>query len=218
MYGADACFVCAPNATAGRRVDMTQPPSSRKLGISAVISLLDRAIDPADLREATERVARRDASQQALTQTNFVFRLGHEWLALPNDVVDEVLVPRAIRSLPHRRGSVVRGLVNVRGQLTICVRLEQLLQLDAIGKTGPIREQQLGRRLVVLVSRGHRVAFEADEVHGSSRFDPDSSREVPATVTHSMASFTTGVLPWGDHTVGQLDAELLLHAIDRHLT
>ena len=197
---------------------MTQPPSSRKVGTSAVISLLDRAVDPADLREATERVARRDVSQQALTQTNFVFRIGSEWLALPNDVVDEVLVPRAIRSLPHRRGSVVRGLANVRGQLTICVRLEQLLQLDTTGKMGHAREQRIGCRLVVLVSQGHRVAFEADEVHGSNRFDPDSSREVPATVAHSMASFTTAVLPWGDHTVGQLDAELLFHAINRHLT
>lgn len=184
-----------------------------------MISLLDRVIDPADLREATERVARRDVSQQALTQTNFVFRLGPEWLALPNDVVDEVLVPRAIRSLPHRRGSVVRGLVNVRGQLTICVRLEQLLQPDTTtGKIGHTREQRIGCRLVVLISQGHRVAFEADEVHGSNRFDPGSLREVPATVAHSMASFTTGVLPWGDHTVGQLDAELLFHAINRHLT
>jgi chemotaxis signal transduction protein len=197
---------------------MTLPPSSRQTKSSAVASLLDRALDPADLREATERVARRDISHRALTQTNFVFRLGPEWLALPNEVIDEVLVPRAIHSLPHHQGGIVRGLVNVRGQLTICVRLESLLQLNAAAaKAGRTGLQRLSRRLVVLMSQGHRVAFEADEVHGANRFDPDSSREVPATVTHSMASFTRGVLPWGDYTVGQLDAELLLHAINRQL-
>lgn len=181
-------------------------------------ALLDRPLDPADLREATERIAGRDVSRQALTQTHFVFRLGPEWLALPNEVVDEVLVPRAVHSLPHRHGGTVRGLVNVRGQLTVCVRLEQLLQLNvAAAKAGRAGNHRLGPRLVVLMSRGQRVVFEADEVHGANRFDPETSRDVPATVAHAMASFTTGVLPWGDYTLGQLDAELLLHAINRQL-
>lgn len=197
---------------------MALSPPSHNAVRSALATLLEHALDPADLREATERIARRDASRHALTQTNFVFRLGQEWLALPNEVVDEVLVPRTIHSLPHRRGGVVRGLVNVRGQLTVCVRLEQLLQLNAAAvKAGRAGNQRLGPRLVLLISQGHRVAFEADEVHGANRFDPESSREVPATVAHATASFITGVLPWGERTVGQLDAELLLHAIDRQL-
>jgi len=111
----------------------------------------------------------------------------------------------------------MRGLVNVRGQLTICLALEQLFQSSAPASPVRARQSVLSRRLVVAAMQGHRVAFEADEVHGSHRFDPDSLRSVPATVAKSVASFTTDLLPWRDHTVGLLDAELLFHALGRRL-
>lgn len=185
---------------------------------TAAAALLDRQLDADDLREATEHVARPLAGQDSLvrTQAMFIFRLGAEWLGLATSCIDEVVEPRAIHALPHRREGVVRGLVNVSGQLTLCVALEQLFQL---GVARPERRRQslLGRRLVVLASQGQRTAFEADEVHGEHRFDPASLRAVPATVAHSMANFTTTVLPWNDRVVGQLDTGLLFHAINRRL-
>jgi len=195
---------------------MAEPRSSHDIA-SAVAALLDRALDHASLREATEHVARDASSQQSLAQAMFVFRLGAEWLGLATSIVDEVVEPRIIHALPHRREGVVRGLVNVRGQLTICVALEQLFQLGAGARPARTRQGPLGRRLVVLASQGHRVAFEADEVHGAYRFDPASLSNVPATVSHAVASFTTGVLPWGDRSIGQLDSELVFHAINRRL-
>ncbi|HEY0659921.1 MAG TPA: chemotaxis protein CheW [Lysobacter sp.] len=182
-----------------------------------VAELLDRSLDDAGLREATEHVARTAANQELLTRSTFIFRLGPEWLGLPTAVVDEVVETRVMHTLPHRREGLVRGVVNIGGRLSICVALEQLFQLGVAAGPGQARQNVPSRRLVILAMQGHRLAFEADEVHGSHRFNPGSLRSVPATVAQSVARFSTDLLPWRDHTVGLLDAELVFHALGRRL-
>lgn len=188
---------------------------SERSSQSAVVHLLARTREAEDLRQATAHVARREQGLEALEQSVFLFRLGAEWMGLPPALVDEVVEPRPVHSLPHRRDASVRGLVNVRGRLTVCVALEPLFQLDA-GATGK-HHRVLGRRLVVLAAHGQRLAFEADEVHGAHRYAPASVGAVPATVAHAVSRFSTGVLPWHDQHAGLLDADLLLHAIHRRL-
>ncbi len=195
---------------------MSESNTSPKV-TSALSALLDRAPDQAELRDATVRVAAMDSVESLHTQSVFIFRLGSEWLGLASSVVDEVVEPRMIHGLPHRRDGVVRGLVNVRGQLTICVALEQLFQVGAISNAEGARNTLLGRRLVVLSSQNQRLAFEVDEAHGTQRFDPDALEGVPATVAHAIASFTTGMLRWGERSLGVLDAELVLHALGKRL-
>ena len=57
-----------------------------------------------------------------------LFRLQAEWLALPAQVFQEVAERRPVHSLPHRRQGIVLGLVNVRGELLLCVSLARLLR------------------------------------------------------------------------------------------
>ena len=188
---------------------------------SAVAQLLGRAPDSDALSRATGEVATKAEDLRALTRSLFVFRLRGEWLGLPAAIVDEVLEPRPIHSLPHRREGLVRGLVNVRGQLTVCVALESLLQIDA-ARADPERSAAgaasvLGRRLVVLSMQDQRLAFESDEVHGAHRYDPALVGEVPGTVALASAAFSTGVLAMQARSVGLLDDGLMLSAINRRL-
>ncbi|WP_408952301.1 chemotaxis protein CheW [Lysobacter sp. Hz 25] len=182
---------------------------------SAVARLLDRAPEPEALREATRHVAAKAEDLRSLTGSLFVFRLGAEWLGLAASVVDEVIEPRPVHTLPHRREGVVRGLVNVRGQLTVCVALEALFHLEP-GHAEAARSV-LNRRLVVLAWQEQRLAFEADEVHGSHRYDPATIGNVPATVAHSVSPFSTGILAMGQRNVGVLDDALVLSALNRRL-
>lgn len=198
--------------------------SAGALAQSPVAQLLGRAPDSDALNRATGEVAAKADDLRALTRSLFVFRLGGEWLGLPAAIVDEVLEPRPIHSLPHRREGLVRGLVNVRGQLTVCVALESLLQIDA-ARTDPERSSAsapnvasvLGRRLVVLSLQDQRLAFESDEVHGAHRYDPALVGEVPGTVALASAAFSTGVLAMERRSVGLLDDGLMLSAINRRL-
>lgn len=194
-------------------MDKTHIPSK---AATAVVTLLDRTIEAEDLRNTTALVAQKVPDLALLSASTFIFRLGEEWLGLATSLIDEVVERRVIHSLPHRREGVVRGLVNVRGQLTICIAMEPLFQIDA---AKPVRGQGslLGRRLVVVASQGQRLAFEVDEVHGSHRYDPKGVKQVPSTVAHSISTFATGVLVWGDRRVGLLDGDLVVHAINRRL-
>ncbi len=195
---------------------MSTPEPPRSIA-SLVTELLSRSLDDDGLREASEHVARPEENLDTQTRSVFIFRLGPEWLGLPLSVVDEVVEPRQIHTLPHRRDGVVRGIVNVRGRLCICVALEQLFQHGSSSPPSRRARDTPGARLVVVAMQGNPLAFEANEVHGSHRFHPDRLRRVPATVGQATASFTTDVLPWRDHTVGLLDADLVMHALGRRL-
>ena len=77
-----------------------------------------------------------------------MFRLGAEWFALPTIAVDEVAELRGIHSLPHRRGGMLLGLVNVQGELIVCVSLARVLGLKNVvastaGEDGPRRARLL---------------------------------------------------------------------------
>ena len=120
---------------------------------------------------------------------------------------------RAIHSLPHRRGGIVLGLVNVRGVLRACVSLARVLGLDDEPDAGAADT----RRLLVARERGEPVAFPVDEVHGTHRYAPHELQPRPATVALAAASFTRAVLPWRGGFVGLLDEQALFHTIDRSL-
>lgn len=187
---------------------------------SAVARLLERPQSREDLAEAAARLARDAAQRQRAGAGAFVFRLGEEWLGLPTALIDEVLELRPVHRLPHRRDAVLRGVVNVRGRLTVCVELPALLQTGAAA-VAPASAQAASkptRRLVVLAAPEGALAFEADEVHGTHRYDADEVRAVPSTVAHAVARFATGVLPWNERRIGLLDAGLLLHALNRQIS
>ena len=175
---------------------------------------------PADyLREWTERLAQpRPAAESAKTVSVMIFRLGPEWFALSARVFQEVAEPRPVHSLPHRRGKVVRGVVNIRGELVVCVslggalRVEETAGVNGHGPTGTVYE-----RLLVVATPAGRLAFAVSEVHGIEGFAPDQVLPVPETVALASARFTRGVLPWQGRRVGYVDDDLLFQNLNRSL-
>lgn len=183
---------------------------------SAAASLLDHPLSPAQLRASTEYLARPRSVEAAGTQSALIFRLGSEWLALPVAVFQEVLDQRPIHSLPHCRQGSLLGLVNVRGELLLCVALDRLLSVEPGPAPAADRQPALGR-LLVLQRGGSRWVCPVDEVHGLRRYAAAELRPVPATVARATPKFTQGVLPGKDFSVGLLDAELLFYSLERSL-
>jgi chemotaxis-related protein WspD len=111
-----------------------------------------------------------------------IFRVGAEWLALPSSVFLAASEPKPIHSLPHRRNRSVLGLVNVRGELLVCVSLEETLGLETAA-TPPKGKQPLVHERLLIVSReGGRLVFPVDKVHGIHRYHPREVNAVPATM------------------------------------
>lgn len=144
-----------------------------------------------------------------------LFRVGTEWLALPTRSFQEVAELRRIHSIPHRRKGTLLGLVNVRGELVVCLSLARVLGLQHAAKTDA--DRTVYERLLVANWESHRAVFPVDEVHGVHRFDPDQLREPPATLAKSGTSYTKGVLPWKGRLAICLDAEALFPALSQSI-
>ncbi|MGO4405963.1 chemotaxis protein CheW [Bosea sp. RAF48] len=181
--------------------------------------LLDRTV-PQGYREEWTRFFAKPASKganQDTLETVLIFRLGAEWLALPAAACQEIAEPRPIHSLPHRRSTAVRGIVNVRGELLVCVALSELLGIDADAVPRTSERITAFRRLIVVGAEGPRSAFEVDEVHGLHSFDRNELGTAPATIGKAAASAVAGVIAWNGRAVGCLHDERLAGLIDRSI-
>lgn len=179
-------------------------------------ALLDRPAPEGLASDRAEHFAKAKAADERDAPSVVIFRIGPEWFALATSVVAEVAERRAIHSVPHKRGGIVLGIANVRGELLVCVSLPRLIGLESQESTsGPHRAGH--DRLLVVRGDGVRAVLPADEVCGIERFHSRELREVPTTVSKAPTSHTKAVVSWQGHVVGLLDDERLLRTLDRSL-
>jgi len=179
--------------------------------------LADRAL-PADyLDEWATHIAKPKQLAARGTASAVVFRVGTEWLAVPTGVCHEVSARKPVHTIPHRRNGIVLGLVNVRGDLVICVSLSAVLGVVDAPYDRPERRRISRERLLLLEYNGQRLTWPVTDLHGVHRYHPDDLQEVPATVAKGTAVYTRAVLPWQNKAVGLLDEQLLFYTFSRHL-
>jgi len=183
---------------------------------TAGVQLLNRQLTSEYRRERTEHFAQEKKLAVPGKISAVLFRISNEWLALATQAFQEIAERRLVHSLPHRRQGIVLGLVNIRGELLICVSLGRLLGLERIAPRETQRKAH--DRLMVVSWEAHRLAFPVDEVHGIHRFQPAELKAPPATVAKSNPTWTEGVLTWRDRSVGFLDADTLFASLNRSLT
>ncbi len=178
---------------------------------ASALRLLDREVPPQYVKELTAHFAEPKHVVEQNTHSALIFRIGVDWLALSAQALDEVAELHPVRPLPHRRNGIVLGLVNVRGELIICVSLGRLLNLDDTSAG----ESSAQGRLIVMNHAGRRMAFPADEVLRMIRYRPQELGTVPATIAHVAANHTKGVLTWNDRLIACLDEHVLVRSLDR---
>jgi chemotaxis-related protein WspD len=180
--------------------------------------LFDRDAPEDYLREWTAQVAAERKVTEAGTKSVVVFSIATEWLALPTEVFQEVVDHYVVRTLPHHRSGILSGLVNVRGELLLCVSLGALLGLEKVYGAQQTEKRTSHGRLLICNRKGDQLAFRTDEVYGVHRYHPGQLRDVPATLAKaSSASYILGILPWNDKTVGCLDDGLLFYELNKGL-
>jgi chemotaxis-related protein WspD len=179
---------------------------------SAALKLLDREAPAEYVSEWTTHVAAGKNAAEPGTKSVVIFRIDKEWLALSTDVFQEVTDHGTIRTLPDRRWGIVRGLINVRGELLLCVALETLLGMERVAARMP------KDRLLIVGHGSGRFAVQVNEVFGVHRYHPNELRLAPAILLKaSSGSYTVGILRWKGTTVACLDEALLFSALSKGL-
>jgi chemotaxis-related protein WspD len=180
-------------------------------------SLFDRPSPSGYREEWTEllRSARLEEDTQGLSV--LVFRVGDEWLAVDTATAVEVAPLRPVRRLSRRTNDVFSGLVNIRGELSLCFSLRGLLRIEGDARPEEAEARRAAPRFVVMEKRREKWVFPVDEVHGVEAFAASALGAVPVTVSKGTANYARGVLRWENRSVGYLDDERLLGALRRSL-
>jgi len=150
-----------------------------------------------------------------------IFRLGHEWFALPTTSLVEITTLRPLHRVPHRTGGVLEGLVNIRGQLQLCMSLQALLGLEGrpVVAQDAVEGPSAARLLVVDQgdATGGRWVCGVDEVGGVQRVVRSAMRAVPSTVSQANTRFCQALFEWQERTVGLLDDGRVFAGLDERI-
>jgi chemotaxis-related protein WspD len=125
-----------------------------------------------------------------------------------------------LHSVPHRSGTALAGIVNVRGQLQLCVSLHAVLGLPGGPQAAPPQAGSpadgAGRLIVLERASGptaERLVVGVDEVAGVHRVRKADLRPVPSTVSQAAARCSSALFEWQDRTVALLDEVRLFEAL-----
>lgn len=198
-------------------MDVSIPPSNSSQ-TPAAARLLDRDL-PAGYREAwAARIATEKPASVSQPHAVLVFRVGPEWLALPPLLFREVAENCIVRRIPHRSAGPLLGLVNIRGELQLCVSLASILGIaqapSPSAATRPIRY----RYLLACNPWGSSLTFPVSEVHGIERYHRDELKSLPPLMAGAARSFCVGLLPCKGRSVGCLNSEVLFAELNKGLS
>jgi chemotaxis-related protein WspD len=191
------CHNCPVFSAAGRRFLDSLPPDGY-------------------LEEWTARLAENKDDEIADVRGVVLFRLGGEWLALPASTLHEVLSVRPIHRIPFH-GGLLAGVVNVRGELHLAIRMDHLLGItqgaEADGDGSFSGSGKAIPRLLVAGRDAETWVFRVDHVDRVYRLAMQSLKPVPPTLGRATSRFTRGVFRWKERAVGLLDEGRLFEAV-----
>lgn len=177
---------------------------------------LDRELPPGYLEERTAVMAQQKEMARAGTLSVMVFRLANERFALKTVFFQEAAEMSPVHTLPLRVNRVFRGLVNINGELLLCLSVTDLLDLTNMETDEPART--VYERMMVVCREGNRFVFPVDEILGVRRIVPEELKDVPATLSRSARVMTRGIFLLKGQPVGLLDEELFFPGLARSLT
>ena len=196
------CRNCSVYTQTARQV-FDRPLPERDESVNGALNLAFAASTLSDLED------RRDPDDEMGRNAVAIFRLEQEWFALPAMIFHSIVPWRQARPIPHRSNELLQGLVNVRGELLLCVSLAQFLKVSK-GYSSTAQ-----RRLAIIEWEGDRWTFSVDEFQGIETISPSTLLAPPATVLKASQTYTHSLLPWHDRTINCLDETLLFDALTR---
>lgn len=160
-------------------------------------------------RSSTEVISQGVTAVETQRNAVAIFRIAQEWFALPASVFQSITVPTPIRPIPMRSNSLFQGLVNVRGELLLCVDLRSLLH--GVEKATP----ETTPRLAIVQDETQRWAFLVDEFQGIESVPLSSLFAPPLTLLKAVETYTQKLFTWQNRTISYLDESLLFEALNR---
>lgn len=178
---------------------------------------------PADyLEEWTDLIAKEKDIESSATLSVLIFRLGEEWFALHISVVYEIVELLVVRSIPFENRELLLGMVNIRGEIQLCISMSHLLGLECLGNGGnddkhKAANRVIFERMIFVGENDSKWVFPVDEVYGIQKINHNNLFEAPATTSKAASNYTKGLFNWENRNVDYLDEDLLFYSLNRSL-
>ena len=171
---------------------------------AAAQTLLDRPAARDYLSELTEFVSEPIAKRKLADCSAVLVRVGSEHFAIATSSVQEVAEVAPPRRVPHRGNRVFEGLVNVRGQLELCVSIAGMLGI-------PRRKDEQAQKpsALIVTHGGQRWVLLIDSVLGVQRFHQSQLIEPPAASRRTDNPYVTALVVHDNEHFGWLDVARL---------
>lgn len=179
-------------------------------------SLLERP-PPQDYLQEWKNILMRQAKNESTEGkvSVMVFRIGQEWLALETIYFNQVVPRRLIHRVPHRSGKVLLGVVNINGELQLCVALSQLLEIEQVITVHPNRVPYHQNRMIAIKKEHDLWIFPVDEIEGIQVWNLSAIENAPVNVAKSPVNYLKGIINVSHKSIGLLDDELLFYSLKR---
>jgi chemotaxis-related protein WspD len=158
----------------------------------------------AQWRKEIAEETQRDINQ---TESVLVFRSGHEWFALPANILSEVSNAREIHRIPRNANRFITGVVNINGEIKVCYSLVELLDLK-ITENDVVESEYQPKRLIVIELDEIHYVFLVDEVKGLHWYGESELLPVPSTLNTDNALLLLG-------SIIQLDQKIAIFNIGK---
>ncbi len=181
-------------------------------------SLLDREVPPEFLDESTKSLAEAKETEVPDAVSLIVFRTKNEWLALKTIIMQETTNARPVHVVPFRTNNIFRGIVNINGELLLCVSLADLIETESGDEEDT--ESDTGAaysRMLVISKDAERYVFPVDEVLGVRRISLSDLQGPATTMTKSPSNVVAGIFTLNERKIGLLDEDKLIGALKRSL-
>jgi chemotaxis-related protein WspD len=142
-----------------------------------------------------------------------IFRTHNEWLALPVKIIKDIISMKKVHTIPHRMSDILKGTVNVGGQLKLYVSISNILEITTeISESIPKSQSEC---MCLINLDQNDWVIKMDEILGIRRIALSSLENVPVTVSKSTANFLKGIFHIDGRNVGYIEEELLFYSLKR---
>jgi chemotaxis-related protein WspD len=179
-------------------------------------SLFDREVPGEFLEEWTRNITAVKEPETRDSVSVIVFRIAGEWLALRTVYLQETTNLRPVHAVPYRTNKVFRGLININGELLLCVSVGDLTD-SAAKEEQEQAETASAKRMLVINKDGDRYAFPVEEILGIYRISMGDLQKPPVTLAKSPSGVVETVFDLKEKKVGLLGEDKLIHALKRSL-
>lgn len=186
------------------------------LFINAGKELFEKEPPEGYLQEWTEILSKEKTDDEKADNSCLIFRLGGEWFAIDSSVIVEVTDNTVIHSLPHQRSRILKGIVNVRGEIKLAVELHDLFGVENI-ESGDNKKTKIFTRQVVIQKGKDSWVIPVDEIKGVLKFNEKKVTALPATAKTSKENFLRGFIKSEKIEAGIVISDVLFETINKQV-